>query len=72
MVSWKWDEVGGVADKEDQQEGIINVYEQTFVDEEYVHYLDHGENILKCTLKISADCFLSIISQQLLLKNKKL
>ena len=65
MVSWKWDGVvgrgGGVAvDKEDQQEGIINVYEQTFVDEEYVHYLDLGENILKCTLKIRVDCFLSI------------
>ena len=47
MVSWKWDRVVGggewvAVDKEDQLEGIINVYEQTFVDEEYVHYLDHG------------------------------
>ena len=52
-----------MVDKEDQQEGIINVYEQTFVDEECVRYLDHGENILKCTLKICVDCFLSIMSQ---------
>lgn len=50
---------GVVVDKKDQQEGIINVCEQTFVDEEYVHYLDHGENILKYTLKIWVDCFLS-------------
>ena len=53
----------GTVDKEDQQEGIINVYEQTFVDEECVHYLDHGENILKWTLKICVDCFFSIMSQ---------
>lgn len=64
--------------REDQEEGIMKVSEQTSMDNEYVHYFDCGdgfittytcENIPNYILKICVDCFLSI-SIKLFLKNQ--
>ena len=64
--------------REDQEEGIMKVSEQTSMDNEYVHYFDCGdgfittytcENIPNYILKICVDCFLSI-SIKLFIKNQ--